>query len=148
MLKKILANTYAVKNINKNICNIDMNKRHRDFSIDKNMDNPVKIRKVDKKQGNLPHNIRKMVWGHYIGYKYGIAKCWCCNEKEITQFEFECGHVQARSKGGADTITNLRPICGNCNRSMGNNNMVDFQKTHGLPKKDSYWDWTKRLMGF
>ena len=36
---------------------------------------------------------------------------------------------------GADTITNLRPICGNCNRSMGNNNMVDFQKNTWVTQK-------------
>ncbi len=137
--------------------NIGTKKRSRDFSVDKDMTDKYTVEPPTKrrpdgsqatKTGSIPQSIRKMVWGHYIGYKHGVAKCWCCNEKEISQFEFECGHVDAKSKGGPDTVTNLRPICGTCNRSMGNQNMFEFQKKHGLPKKDSYWSWTKTLLGF
>jgi hypothetical protein len=96
--------------------------------------------------------IRKLVWHYWIGQERGIAKCWCCNVTDISPFEFECGHVQARSKGGLDTVENLRPICGLCNRSMGNKNLIEFQKIHGLPKRTSYlttmWSYIKSFVGF
>jgi 5-methylcytosine-specific restriction endonuclease McrA len=56
----------------------------------------------------------------YIGPKYE-GKCgvtWCQNK--ITPFTFEAGHNVPESKGGATSIDNLRPICGTCNKSMGN----------------------------
>ena len=92
--------------------------------------------------------VRKLVWYFWIGQERGIAKCWCCNVTDISPFEFECGHVEARSKGGTDTVENLRPICGLCNRSMGNKNMIEFQKEHGLPKQSSYWSYIKSFIGF
>ena len=101
-----------------------------------------------KEDKNIKQAIRKLVWHHYIGYKTGLALCWCCNVTPINVFEFECGHVIARSKGGADTIKNLRPICGSCNRSMGNQNMLEFQKEHGLPKQKSYWEYFKSFLGY
>lgn len=104
-----------------------------------------KKRKVDK---NIKQAIRKLVWYHYNGKKNSNVLCWCCNSTEITPFDFECGHVEARSKGGKDTIQNLRPICGLCNRSMGNQNMLEFQKEHGLPKQNSYWIYIKSFFGF
>ncbi len=90
---------------------------------------------------NIKKTIRKLVWNHYIGQKYGQSRCWCCNSTTITPFEFECGHVLAKSKGGLDTIKNLRPICSLCNKSMGNQHMMEFQKEHGLPKKLSWYEY-------
>ena len=43
----------------------------------------------------------------------------------ITPFTFECGHNIPESKGGTSDIDNLRPICGNCNRSMSNSYTID-----------------------
>lgn len=83
----------------------------------------------------IKHNIRQLVWNHYIGGHKGIALCWCCGSTVINQFHFECGHVKARSCGGSDTVENLRPICGLCNRSMGKMDMFEFQKNHQLPIK-------------
>jgi len=78
--------------------------------------------------------IRQLVWNRFIGATRGTGYCWCCNSTIITAFEFECGHVLARAEGGPDTVDNLRPICGLCNRSMGTENMLEFQKKHGLER--------------
>ena len=65
----------------------------------------------------------------YIGREKGVGNCFCCNS-EIDSKHFECGHVIPISKGGPDTIENLRPICSLCNRSMGSKNMGEFMKKY------------------
>lgn len=80
-----------------------------------------------------------------MGARNGIGYCWCCRSTIINTFDFEAGHVQARSKGGGDEIENLRPICGICNRSMGSENMIEFQKRNGFISAQTttaiIWDW-------
>jgi 5-methylcytosine-specific restriction endonuclease McrA len=73
----------------------------------------------------FPKALREQVWLTYIGKKFE-HKClvgWC--ENKITPFNFEVGHNIPESKGGTTDIDNLRPICGNCNRSMGNSYSID-----------------------
>jgi len=48
---------------------------------------------------------------------------WCQNT--ITPFTFQCGHNIPESKGGETDISNLRPICANCNLSMGDEFSID-----------------------
>lgn len=72
-----------------------------------------------------PARIKQSIWIQYIGSSVE-GKCYCCGINEITAFNFEIGHVLAKSKGGLMTIENLRPICNSCNRSMYNRNMKDF----------------------
>ena len=43
----------------------------------------------------------------------------------MTPFNFEVGHNVPESKGGATDLGNLRPICGKCNRSMGDEYTID-----------------------
>lgn len=89
--------------------------------------------------------IRRLVWNYYIGAQRGEGLCWCCMVTPINAFEFECGHVVSRAKGGMDTVENLRPICGLCNRSMGTMNMMEFKKLHGLKNESSFFGWLWRL---
>jgi len=73
----------------------------------------------------LPKALREQVWLVHIGKQFE-HKClvgWC--ENKITPFNFECGHNIPESKGGASDIDNLRPICGNCNKSMGSSYTID-----------------------
>jgi hypothetical protein len=79
----------------------------------------------------IPKIKRQEVWNHYIGDKIGKTKCLCCGVNDITQFEFHCGHVIAKSKGGELNIDNLRPICSKCNLSMRDEYMMDFIKRLG-----------------
>ncbi len=81
-----------------------------------------------KKKEKIPQKMRMMVWDKYIGLDIGKSKCKCCNEKEISQMDFECGHIIAEANGGKMTIDNLLPICGPCNRSMKTTDLFVFQK--------------------
>jgi hypothetical protein len=70
--------------------------------------------------GCFPKRIREVVWNTYNGETYS-SKCyvpWCNNI--INVFNYQVGHDIPESKGGTYDIGNLRPICSNCNLSMGN----------------------------
>jgi 5-methylcytosine-specific restriction endonuclease McrA len=85
--------------------------------------------KVIKKKKYIPATIKRLVWNTHIGEQIGKTKCMCCNVTDITQLSFNCGHIIAESKGGATIVSNLKPICQNCNSSMGTKNMDEFMKT-------------------
>jgi 5-methylcytosine-specific restriction endonuclease McrA len=92
------------------------------------MVNPLRKRGKREKQKRktpIPKGLREQVWRTYNGTN-GVAKCfvtWCTNR--VTTFDYEVGHNVPESKGGATDIANLRPICGRCNRSMGNTYTID-----------------------
>jgi len=81
-----------------------------------------------KNKANISKALRMKVWETYIGLEKGIAKCCCCETSDISQFNFDCGHVIAESLGGSTTFENLRPICQVCNSSMGKKNMFEFKQ--------------------
>ena len=56
-----------------------------------------------------------------------IGKCFVC-EKDIDYDEFECGHVTAAFWGGNQSLNNLEPICGPCNRDMGVENLNEYKR--------------------
>ena len=73
--------------------------------------------------------LKKLVWDEHIGLDIGRTKCVCCKTSEIIQISFHAGHVIAESKGGKTDVSNLKPICQNCNCSMGSINMDEFEKS-------------------
>ena len=81
------------------------------------------------KKKKISAAIRKLVWNTNIGEDIGKSKCMCCESTDITQLSFNCGHIVAEAKGGATIVSNLKPICQNCNSSMGTNNMSEFMKS-------------------
>ena len=82
-----------------------------------------------KKKIPISAAMKKLVWNKHIGEEIGKSKCLCCKSTYITQLSFHCGHIIAESKGGDTIVSNLMPICQNCNSSMGTKNMNDFMKT-------------------
>jgi hypothetical protein len=73
----------------------------------------------------ISKKLREEVWLKHFG-KIFSSKCpiqWCT--REISVFAFEVGHNIPESKGGRTTIDNLMPICGECNRSMGDRFTID-----------------------
>jgi hypothetical protein len=88
---------------------------------------------ISPQTNNIPKTIRAMVWNTYIGEEKGTGNCFICGSK-IDSKHFECGHVIAKSKGGENSIDNLRCICSLCNKSVGSINMNDFKKTYSLNK--------------
>lgn len=76
---------------------------------------------------SIPKPIKNKCWDLYIGKDKGIGKCFVCNENEISSKHYECGHVLAVANGGDNNVTNLRPICSECNKSMGTMNLDDYK---------------------
>ena len=77
------------------------------------------------RKATIPKALREHVWRVYNSTNFS-AKCyiqWCSNI--VTPFNFEVGHNVPESKGGTLDISNLRPICASCNRSMGNAYTID-----------------------
>tara|TARA_B100000035_G_C20841351_1_gene483197 strand:- start:289 stop:552 length:264 start_codon:yes stop_codon:yes gene_type:complete len=75
--------------------------------------------------GTIPKAVREQLWLKTYGQEFK-GKCdvsWCDNE--INVFDFTVGHNVPKSKGGRDTLCNLRPICSRCNSSMGNRYTID-----------------------
>lgn len=97
--------------------------------------------KADKKtiikKAPIPKTLRTKVWNTYISEKIGSTRCYCCSMNKISQLHFECGHVTAESLGGPTNVENLRPICGQCNKSMGIKNMDEFMKECGYDQNNN-----------
>jgi 5-methylcytosine-specific restriction endonuclease McrA len=82
------------------------------------MANRTKLSLYKKKK--IPTALRNQVWLNHFGEQFR-AKCptvWCTNT--VTPFSFEAGHNIPESHGGPTILSNLIPICGSCNKSMGN----------------------------
>jgi len=82
------------------------------------------------KKKSIPKSVKKMSWDKWIGPNVGRTKCLCCKHQEIRQIEFHCGHIIAEVNGGHTIVDNLKPICAQCNLSMGSMNMNEFIKTY------------------
>ena len=87
------------------------------------------LKEPKPKKKAVSSTIKKLVWNKNNGEEIGKAKCYCCKSTDITQVSFHCGHIIAESNGGKTIVSNLKPICQNCNSSMGTNDMNEFMKT-------------------
>ena len=75
----------------------------------------------------LPKILKEHVWRNANNYILD-TKCPICYINTISAFNFECDHIKSRSKGGSDSLINLKAICGSCNKSMGTKHMHEFRK--------------------
>lgn len=72
---------------------------------------------------------RLEVWNKEFGNKKtGLCPVKGC--KQLLRLEeqnsFHCGHITSIKYGGSNDLSNLRPICANCNGKMGYQNWNDF----------------------
>jgi 5-methylcytosine-specific restriction endonuclease McrA len=81
-----------------------------------------------KKRKAIPKHNKNLVWKKYIGANKAVGKCFAGCGTTIHFMSFEVGHNRARSAGGSDNIENLRPICGDCNKAMGNRMSIEAYK--------------------
>ena len=118
------------KNKNKNKDkNKDKNKNDTNLNEIKD-ENPDNIVHKDHKEhkdhkDTIPKRLRELVWTTNNSETF-TNKCyvsWCDNK--INVFNFQVGHNIPESKGGTLDINNLKPICSNCNLSMGNRYTID-----------------------
>ena len=103
--------------------------------------------KLKYKKKPISLALKKLVWDKHIGLDIGRTKCVCCKTSEITLISFHAGHIIAESKGGETNVNNLKPICQNCNCSMGSMNMDEFEKSF-VGRKGRKWYFSfNRLLG-
>jgi len=83
------------------------------------------------KKPRIPQALRQQTWIRHFGkvYKHKCHVKWCTNN--ITVFNYECGHNIPLSKNGPTVLSNLRPICSTCNKSMSNTYTIDEWNTLG-----------------
>lgn len=74
----------------------------------------------------INQTMKRLVWDKWVGMDKGSTKCYACDHATIYQSHYHCGHVLASKKGGKTEVANLRPICQQCNSSMGTMNMEEF----------------------
>ena len=90
------------------------------------------------KKKTISKKLKEEVWIKHFGEIFS-AKCpisWCSHK--ITVFCFDAGHNIPESKGGRTAIDNLIPICGECNRSMGDRyTITEFSSIHAASKLTS-----------
>jgi len=101
--------------------------------LGQNKINPIAIKKnisIKKKKKHIPKALKKLVWDTWIGPTVGCTKCLCCEHEEIRQIEFHCGHIISEAKGGENKVDNLKPICAQCNLSMGTMDMNEFKEKY------------------
>ena len=90
-----------------------------------------------QRKKSIPSAVKRLVWNNTFGEETGRSPCYCCRVTPITQLSFHCGHIVAEANGGEATVDNLRPICQNCNSSMGTTNMDEFIRTYNLHGDDA-----------
>ena len=110
---------------------IFMNETKDDIDMNKTNDVTTNNQESYKKK-KIPSTVKRLVWNEHVGENIGKAKCMCCKTTDITQLSFHCGHVMSEKNGGLIEVNNLKPICQNCNSSMGTMNMDVFIEKYNL----------------
>lgn len=72
------------------------------------------------KKKKIPLAVRQAVWVKQFGrvFQHKCFVSWC--HRILSCFDFEVGHNIPESKGGTLDLSNLYPICHQCNTGMGN----------------------------
>lgn len=81
---------------------------------------------ISPKKKPISSALRKEVWKRYNGDMM-TGKCYVCPTHLIDFHSFHAGHIIAESKGGKTILSNLRPVCSNCNTSCGTRNLDVFK---------------------
>ena len=107
----------------------DENVKEEDSEISTPKQESLKSESKEKKKKKAPisKELRTQVWSTYNGRSMD-GKCFVCDER-ITLEIFECGHVDPESRGGKTELSNLRPVCKECNHGKGGMstmNMIEY----------------------
>ena len=111
-----------------------------------------KYRELEKKANpkpkriSIPKSVKDQLWDNIYGSSAGEGGCYVCSNT-INSKQFDCGHITAVSNGGTNDITNLKPICSSCNKSMGTKNMDEFKKEYYESNKKTQVDDILQFLG-
>lgn len=86
------------------------------------------MERLNEKRKPVPSGLKKECWRTKFSNNSN-GKCEVCL-KVIEALDFEAGHIISCYNGGEDTKENLVPICKDCNRSMGTQNLYEYKKEH------------------
>ena len=117
-INKIMADEISAVREKYNKQKREVRKKYRDLEKQSN---------PKPKRVTIPKSVKDQLWDSIFGSKAGEGKCYVCSET-INSKKFDCGHMTAVANGGSNDISNLKPICSSCNKSMGTKNMDDFKK--------------------
>jgi 5-methylcytosine-specific restriction endonuclease McrA len=78
---------------------------------------------------HIPKPLKLNLWNVHFSPERAYGLCYICSN-QIHISNFEAGHVHPVARGGKNTLENLRPICGTCNKSMGAKNLYDFKNQY------------------
>lgn len=118
----------------------DVSSLNEMFSKTKIDDKDKHVKKEKKRRISIPKKIREETWYTHNGYDSMNGVCFCC-EGEIRFTSWECGHIISDANGGPTNVSNLVPLCFECNRSMGKKDMREYMKQYypkSLKKLDAF----------
>ncbi len=85
-----------------------------------------------KKKRKISKTLKDLLWTQWVGETKATAPCYCCQERgshTIYMRSFEAAHILSVANGGDDSLENMRPSCGRCNRGTATKSMDEFQTT-------------------
>ena|GEM_PF-2228835 len=88
------------------------------------------------KRKSIPKGVKEDLWIRHFGKTYK-GNCFVCNATIDTK-RFEAGHIKSVANGGDDKISNLKPICAKCNRSMGTRNLYEYKQEYYAKKRHKH----------
>ena len=88
-----------------------------------------------KYESIVPRSGNRTQFRRLLNREFGkeMRKCYCCSQKKINAEKFHAGHVYSHKNGGSSHISNMRPICDDCNNDMKDTNMLEFMRKKNYP---------------
>jgi len=86
------------------------------------------LEKIEEPRPQINIVLRHKVWSNFWNNSMN-GLCIVCG-KPITITNFICGHIEAYSVNQNSDISNLAPICDECNKGMGTIDMREYKKLH------------------
>lgn len=83
---------------------------------------------------------RNQIWDYYIGQSTIIGWCFAGCDTPVIFTTFKYGFLIPETKGGEETIENIRPICEHCKNKIGCNYGLEEWMTINNINKSMFWD--------
>lgn len=104
---------------------------------------------LSKKKKKVSSSTKRTVWDTYIGREVGQHPCLICQEKNITQLEFQCGYdgIEGGWFSSIDTkIDKYLPICNTCDKNKGTKTFKEYLHSIGKTRMQTLSEKMKLAM--